>query len=558
MLDLPFASLLRVAVLAAVIFPALPAAAAAQQEPPLTRADTLRGTITPERAWWDVAYYDLAVHVNPASSSIAGSNVIEYRVVTEGPDRDMQLDLAATMTVDSILANGSPAEWRRDGNVLYLRAPGGAAGSVHRVAVHYGGKPLVAANAPWDGGFVWARDPRGAPWVGTAVQGTGASVWWPTKDHQSDEPDSMRIRVTVPDPMIAVTNGRPGPVVANPGGTSTYTWTVSNPISTYSISISAGDYVRFGETFDGEAGPLSLDYWVLEPHLADARRHFAQVPEVLTCFETWFGPYPFYEDSFKLVESPYLGMEHQSAIAYGNRFVNGYLGQDLSGTGLGLSWDYIIVHEAAHEWWGNNVTTDDIADMWVHEGFGNYAEGIFVECRQGEEAGARYIRGLRAGIANDGPVIGPYGVNREGSGDMYPKGANLLHTIRQVVDDTDLWRSILRGLNETFRHETVTSAEVEAYVSDRAGRDFGPVFDQYLRRASLPILELAVRDGTLSYRWRAEVEGFDLPVRVTLAPDRFAWIYPETGEWKTEPVELPSSVQVQVDEDLYILVDRVP
>jgi aminopeptidase N len=533
---------------------ALPTLAAAQQ-PPLTRADTLRGTITPERAWWDVLYYDLSLRVDPEEESLSGSNVIHYAATDAR--RDMQIDLAAPLRVDSVVQQGARLEHRRDGDVVFVQGAAGRVGERHALTIHFSGRPRPAVNPPWDGGFVWARDPRGSAWVGTAVQGIGASQFWPNKDHQSDEPDSMRIHVTVPPTLTAVSNGRLEDTRRSPGGATTWTWRVSSPINNYGVTVNAARYAHFGDRFDGEGGPLDLDYWVLEQNVEPARRQFEQVKPMLRCFESWFGPYPFYEDGFKMVETPYLGMEHQSAIAYGNRYENGYLGQDLSGTGLGLSWDYIIVHEAGHEWFGNNITTKDIADMWVHEGFTTYSEGIFVECEQGEEAGARYLIGLRRMIQNRAPITGPYGVNREGSDDMYPKGAALLHTLRQVVNDDALWRSILRGLNETFRHRTVTAAEVEAYISRRANRDLSRVFEQYARRSALPVLEYSVRNGTLSYRWRADVAGFDMPVRVALGGGRYGWINPETSAWKTEPVQLASGRDFEVDESFYIEVREV-
>jgi aminopeptidase N len=515
------------------------------QRGPLSRADTLRGTIGPERAWWDVAYYDLVLRVNPADSSLVGSNTIHYRVT--GPARELQVDLMAPLQVDSVVQGGTRLPVRRDGNAWFVR-PTGAAASASResVTVHYHGKPRVAVNPPWDGGLVWSRDPQRKPWIGTAVQGLGASAFWPNKDHQADEPDSMRIRVTVPAGMVEISNGRLAGRETHPDGSTTYDWRVRSPINNYGVTINAGSYVHFGERFDGEAGPLDLDYWVLDSHLEQARRQFAQVGPMLRCFEGWFGPYPFYEDGFKLVESSYLGMEHQSAVAYGNQFKNGYRGSDLSGTGLGLSWDYIIVHEAAHEWFGNNITTQDIADMWVHEAFAMYAEGLFVECTQGKNAGARYLLGVRNRIQNDEPIVGPYGVNREGSGDMYFKGANVLHTIRQLVGDDAKWRAILRGMNETFRHQTVTGRQIEEYLSRQVGRDLSRVFDQYLRRAQPPTLEYAVVDGALRYRWRADVEGFDLPVRIAVAKDRYERLEPTTGAWKT------LALQGEVDDDLVV------
>jgi aminopeptidase N len=534
---------------------ALPAALHGQRRT-FTHADTVRGTVGPERAWWDVVHYDLAMRVNPADSSLAGSNTIHYRVM--GAARELQVDLMTPLQVDSVLQDGARLAFRRDGNAFFVQ-PAGAqeVGSVRSVSVHYHGRPRVAINAPWDGGLVWTRDPQGKPWIGTADQGLGASVFWPNKDHQADEPDSMRIRVTVPSTMVEVSNGRFAGSEANPDGTTTYDWRVRSPINNYGVTINAGSYVHFGERYDGESGPLDLDFWVLGAHLDQARRQFAQVKPMLACFESWFGPYPFYEDGFKLVESPYLGMEHQSAIAYGNEFKNGYRGTDLSNTGVGLAWDYIIVHESAHEWWGNNVTTQDIADMWVHEAFGMYAEGLFVECTQGKDAATRYLIGVRRQIQNDAPIVGTYGVNSEGSGDMYFKGANALHTIRQLVGDDAKWRGILRDLQQTFRHQTVTGRQVEDFMSDRVGRDLSRVFDQYLRRAKPPTLEYAVVDGALRYRWRADVEGFDLPVRIALANDRWEWIEPVTGSWKTLTLAERITDDLVVDPSFYVNVVEV-
>ena len=524
--------------------------AATAQQPSYTRADTLRGTITPERAWWDVLYYELDVRVSPADSTVRGSNQITYLVTAAS--RDLQLDLAAPLEVQRVEQAGRTLEYAREGNAFLVKIPAPQpVGSVHTVTVHYGGRPQIAKNPPWDGGFIWTTDPEGRPWVATAVQGIGASIWWPNKDHQADEPDSLRVRVTVPSSMMGISNGRMEEVRANGDGTTAYGWALRSPINNYGVTVNAGSYVNFADTLEGYDGILDLEHWVLQENLMKARTQFQQALPVLHCFEDWFGPYPFYDDSYKLVETPYLGMEHQSAVAYGNGYQNGYRGADISGTGLGLEWDYIIVHETAHEWWGNNITTEDIADMWVHEGFAAYAESLYVECLNGKRAGAEYVRGTRGQIQNDRTIIGDYGVNSEGSGDMYFKGANLLHTIRQVVNDDVRWRGILTGLNRTFRHQTVTSREVEEYVSREAGVDLGRVFEQYLRRTSLPVLEYAVSGPFLRYRWRAQVDGFDMPVRVQLAGGRTEWLSPETGAWKT--LELPSEVEtVRVDRDFYV------
>jgi aminopeptidase N len=522
-----------------------------------TRADTLRGSITPERAWWDVRHYDLDVRVSPSDSTVRGSVGIGYEVVA--PVRRMQIDLQVPLEVDSIVQEGEKRSFERDGNAFFVDLPSGMeVESRHEITVHYHGRPKVATNPPWDGGFIWATDPDGDPWVATANQGLGASVWWPNKDHQSDEPDSMRIRVTVPSSMTDVSNGRLREVQDHPDGTTSYTWVVRNPINNYNVAVNAGDYVHFSDTLQGLAGTLDLDYWVLEPHLDEARRQFVQVKPMLRCFEGWFGPFPFYEDGYKLVEAPHLGMEHQSAVAYGNGFRNGYRGQDLSGTGWGLTWDFIIVHESAHEWFGNNITTSDIADMWVHEAFANYSESLYTECLYGKQAGSDYVIGTRSRILNDAPIIGAYGVQREGSGDMYYKGGNLLHTLRQLVDDDALWRSILTGLNREFRHATVSSAQVEAYVSGRAGLDLSRVFDQYLRHADIPTLEYRLRGGTLEYRWRADVEGFAMPVRVTVSEGRWGWIVPTAEAWGMLTLDLDDPEDFRVDPGFYVRTERVP
>jgi aminopeptidase N len=542
--------MMRIRIVLPALLAALLAAPAAQAQAP-TRADSLRGSIGPARAWWDVAFYDLHLAVNPADSSVAGSNGITYRVLQ--PASEMQIDLQR-LEVDSIVQDGQRLRHRRDGNALFvtLQAPQ-PAGTMKTVTVHYHGRPRVARRAPWDGGFVWTRDPGGDPWVATAVQGLGASAFWPNKDTQADEPDSMRIAVTVPRGMTNVSNGRLRDSVHNADGTTTWTWFVGSPINNYDVAVNAGSYAHFADVYQGEKGPLTLDYWPLAMHEAAARRHWGRdVKPMLQCFENWFGPFPWYEDGFKMVETPHLGMEHQSAIAYGNGYRDGYLGQDLSGTGRGMSWDYITVHEAGHEWFGNHITTQDIADMWVHEGFTTYSEGLFVECQQGKEAGAEYLLGLRRNIRNDGPIAGAaYGVNARGSGDMYYKGANMLHTIRQVVDDDERWRGILRGLNATFGRQTVTGTQVTEYVSQQAGMDLSRVFQQYLTTPRIPVLEYRIQGNRLSYRWADVVPGFDMPVRVTLAPGEYGQIAPTT-EWQTANVRGVTAANFRVDENFYV------
>ena len=374
-----------------------------------------------------------------------------------------------------------------------------------------------------------ARDGAGRPWVATACQGVGASIWWPCKDQQADEVDSMLISVSVPTGLKDVSNGRLRRVTKLRGGYTRFDWAVRSPINNYDVALNVGNYQHFGDTYAGEKGPLTLDYWVLPENLARAKTQFAaNVPPMLKSMEHWFGPYPFYADGYKLVDAPHLGMEHQSAVAYGNQYQNGNLGKDRSATGWGLKWDFIIVHESGHEWFGNSLTSQDLADMWVHESFTTYSEALFVESRFGKPAGQEYIHGQRRNIQNDGPIIGPYGVNQEGSGDMYDKGSALLHMLRTAVNDDAKWRQLLRGLARTFYHQTVTGQQVIDYVNRASGRDFSKVFDQYLRHSGLPTLELRCENGQTLARWVADVPGFDLPVRVRTRGGEYQLLAPTT------------------------------
>jgi aminopeptidase N len=519
-----------------------------------THADTLRGAITPERAWWDVVFYDLHVRVQPADSSIQGYNRITYRVLDQS--RDMQIDLMTPLEVDSMVQDGQSLAFRRDGNAFFVRMPASLpSGSLQVVTVYYHGRPRVATHPPWDGGFVWTTDSLGNPWIATACQGVGASIWWPNKDTQADEPDSQRIVVTVPDTLVDVSNGRLRRKTLHGNGTISFEWFVQNPINNYDVALNVGKYIHFTDTYTGVNGRLDLDYWVLPFHLNAAKRQFAQVKPMLKCFEYWFGPYPWYTDGYKLVETPYLGMEHQSGIGYGNEYGNGYLGRDLSGTGWGLKWDFILIHESAHEWFGNNITAKDIADMWIHEAFATYAESLYTECQFGKKAGVAYCIGERVGINGDRPVIGAYGVNDEGSQDMYNKGSNMLLTIRQIIDDDKKWRTILQGLNATFRHQTVTGKQVEQYISRQSGIDFSKVFAQYLTTTQIPVFSYYIRDHVLHYRWKGVVKGFDMPVKVTLSHDKFSFIHP-SETWQTISVQLSTPSRFRVDSSFYVITAR--
>lgn len=515
-----------------------------------TKQDTLRGSITKERSWWDLNYYHLDIKVNPDEKYIKGSNTIRYTVL-ESYSR-MQIDLQNPMAILKVIQDDKEIQFQRDGNVYYLELVSPQiAGESKEITIFYEGKPKIAINPPWDGGITWTKDSNGKHFIASTCQGLGASVWWPNKDHMYDEVDNMLISVNVPNDLTDVSNGRLESIVDMKDGTRTFNWCVSNPINNYGVNINIGDYVSFSEEFKGEKGKLDCDYYILRENLDKAKIHFKEVPRMLKSFEYWFGPYPFYEDSYKLVEAPYLGMEHQSSITYGNKYGNGYLGRDLSGTGWGIKFDYIIVHESGHEWFANNITYKDIADMWIHESFTCYAENLFVEYYYGKKAGHEYVRGLRKGIDNDRPLIGTYNVNSEGSSDMYFKGANMIHTLRQIVDDDEKWRKILRGLNSTFYHQTVTTKQIEDYLSQSIGLDLSAFFNQYLRDIKIPVLEYTFKENVILYRWTNCVQDFSIPVKVTLN-GKEKWLQPQK-EWTVLSFK-SNSLTLDVNPDFYVNV----
>ena len=499
------------------------------------RAKSLRGALTDLRTCYDINYYHLDVKIDIDNKSVSGSN--EFVFTATKDFEDLQFDLFDNLKVEKVVYKGKNLPFKREFAAVFVKFPKIKKGSKDRFTVFYSGNPRVAKNAPWDGGFIFKKDKSGNPFVSVACQGLGASVWWPNKDHQSDEVDSMLISISAPKELDCIANGRYRGKVEAKDGYTKHNWFVSNPINNYSVAFYIGKYAHWTDTYNGEDGKLTLDFYALKEDSAKARPHWdADVKPMLKSFEYWFGPYPWYKDGYKLVQAPHLGMEHQSAVAYGNQFKKGYLGKDLSGSGHGLHWDFITIHETGHEWFGNNITTKDIADMWVHEGFTSYSEALFTESTQGKTAGEDYVIGIRKNIGNKAPIIGIYNTNTEGDGDMYYKGANLVHTIRQLINDDEKFRQLLRGLNKTFYHSTTTSAEVEAYIAKHSGLKLDKVFDQYLRHANIPTLEYKIENGTLKYRWLADVKGFDMPVKVSLKASEYTFIEP-TNEWKSIKVD---------------------
>ena len=519
------------------------------QEYEFTKQDTLRGSITPERVWWDLTYYHLDIAVDLDNKFIKGSNTIEYKVLE--PNKKLQVDLQSPLKITKVEQNGKELTFSSEGSAHFINLiDKQRKGKINSVKVYYEGNPKEAVRAPWDGGLSWTRDSNGKHFAATSCQGIGASIWWPNKDHMYDEVDSMLISVNVPKGLMNISNGRLTKIEEFED-TNTYHWYVSNPINNYGVNINIGDYVEFSEVYDGEKGKLDMIYYVLRDNIERAKTQFKDAVKMMDAFEYWFGPYPFYEDSFKIVEVPYLGMEHQSSITYGNKYMKGYLGRDLSRTGWGLKFDYIIIHEAGHEWFANNITYKDIADMWIHESFTTYSENLFLDYHYGKEASSEYVIGTRAGISNSAPMIGPYGVNQRGS-DIYSKGANVLHTIRQIANSDEKWRMILRGLNKDFYHQTVETKQIENYISDKMGYDLSTFFDQYLRTTNIPVFEYKLNDGLLEYKWTNVVEGFKMPVEVFVGDEKIR-LNP-TQETKSIDVK---SEKIRLDKNYYVNINKV-
>ncbi|MES2567737.1 MAG: M1 family metallopeptidase [Bacteroidota bacterium] len=516
-----------------------------------TKEDTLIGSNTSYRAWWDVLHYNVSVKPDFKEKSISGNSIITYKVISDSLFFLMQIDLQDPLQIDSFFVdNAKFSNYKKENNRWMLTLPAQQKNSEHTVKAFYHGKPKVAANPPWDGGFVWKKDSLGNPWISVACQGAGASVWFPCKDLQSEEPDRGAIlTLVVPDTLMGIGNGKLVDQQKRETGWMSYSWKVTNPINSYDIIPYIGKYILLKDSIVGENGKLMTDYWVLNFHEKKAKQHLKpNVIKTIKCLEHWFGPYPFYEDSYKIVESPYLGMEHQSNIAYGNFYLNGYAGRDLSNTGWGLKWDFIVVHETAHEWFGNSITARDVADNWIHEGFASYAEVLFTECEFGKEAGNDYCKGVKKKIDNDIPLIGKYGVKKEGSGDIYNKGSNVIHMIRQLVDDDEKFRLLLRDISTHFYHQIITTGDFEKFIAQKTEKNLKPFFDQYLRTTKIPRLEYKLKKNKLEFKYTNCNVDFNMPVKIKT--DKEFWIFPTT-QWQSITLE-SATKSISLNRNVYI------
>ena len=529
----------------------LPPWGAAQSPPPqsaaaASRADILRGAYGPHRANNDLLSYDLDIRVDPEKKFISGKNTIRFRMLAE--DTRIQLDLFANLAVDKIMHGPTELKYTRELGTVFVDFPAPLRkNSVQSIDFYYSGYPKETGRF---GGISFGKDPHGRHWITTACQGIGASIWWPNKDQQRDEVENMRLRVAVPGDLTDVSNGRLVSKKDLGDGYTRYDWAIHYPINNYSVSLNIGRYVHFSD----KLGDLTMDYYCLPENLEKARRQFAQAKPMMAAFQKYFGDYPFKKDGYKLIEVPYSGMEHQSAVTYGNRFANGYLERDWTGVGVSLKFDFIIIHESAHEWFGNSVTASDVSDEWIHEGWATYAECVYVEALFGREDALKYTNGYKTKVRNRQPIITARGVNQTPSQDMYFKGALFLHTLRSVVDDDARWWKLVRDYGDQFRYRNIMTEDLVAYFNRRTGMNLASIFDQYLRQAALPILEMQFQEGRVSYRWRTGVREFAMPVK---AGRRAAWqTLRPTTEWQTLKTELRKE-EFEVATDLYYIeVDK--
>ena len=522
-----------------------------------TYSDSLRGNLSELRLCYDVFYYDLNVTVDDHQQKLINSSNTIHAIAISSFQK-IQIDLFESLKIHSIEFEEKILEFERIHNAVFVNFPRVInVNEKINFKVMYSGKPRVAVNPPWDGGFSWEKDKNGNSWIGVSCQGLGASSWWPCKDHQSDEPDSMNITSTVRYPLQAISNGKKksdktffSDKLQSKANKSS--WFVSYPINNYNVTLCIGDYKYFNDYHVNNYDTLDLDYYVLKYNYNKAKDHFQQVKPMLECFEKYFGPYPFYNDGYTLIETPYLGMEHQSAIAYGNNYLPGYNGnrQFISG----LDFDYIIIHETGHEWWGNSITTNDIADMWIHEGFCTYSEVLYVECIYGYDIMLDYVNNQKRSVRNDKPIIGPYNVNKKGSNDMYQKGSLMLHTLRSLIDNDSLWFSIIKGISEEFKYQIVDGVEIIEYINEKVDLDLLYFFQQYLYKSEIPTFEYKTqkkgREYTLLYRWNA-IDDFNMNIKVNIGTKDIL-LLPDS-EWKEYNLGNVDIKSFKVRDDLFFV-----
>jgi len=507
-----------------------------------TLANLLRGAYGPYRANNDLLYYHLDVRVDPEKKYISGKVTIRFKMLQD--DNRIQLDLHEALNVDKILLGKTELKYDRELGAVWVDFPEMLhAGQTYDIEFYYSGNPVETGRF---GSMAFRKDPAGRTWINTACEGSGASGWWPDKDQWRDEVENMDISVAIPNGLVDVSNGKFVGKTDLGDGYTRWDWHVNYPINNYDVSLNIGAY----EHFSDKLGDLPLDFYALPEDLEKAKTQFAQAKGMLEAYQHYFGEYPFKKDGYKLIEAPYSGMEHQSAVTYGNHFANGYLERDWTGVGISPKFDFIIIHESAHEWFGNSITAQDVSDMWIHEAWATYLEGLYVEYRWGKDDAIRYLNGYRAKVQNRQPIVSRRGENRTPPQDMYFKGALFINTLRSVVDDDKKWCALLHDFYQRFKYQNIMTEDVEAFFNQKTGMNLTPLFDQYLRHTALPVLELKFGEGQVEYRWKADESAFAMPVRVG-TKDHWQLIHPGS-EWKTLKTAIAKE-DFTVDEDHYFV-----
>jgi hypothetical protein len=505
-----------------------------------TTADTLRGKLSSLRTCYDVLFYDLNIKVDPDNKFIQGNTIIRFRSVNDF--KVFQIDLFANMKIEKIIYHNATLSYTRKFDAVFVQFPDLVKqGDLDEIQIYYSGNPQLPDISSLSGGFIWTQDKNGRPWIETVVQGSGASLWWPCKDHLSDKPDSMHITVTVPSGLTVISNGRFLGKNELPDKQVQFKWAVSYPMNTYSAVLYIGDYVHFSDQFVSASESFPLNYYCLSYDLDLDKQFVKQVKPLLSLYEKDFGPYPFPRDGYALVESPY-GMEHQSAVSSGT-FFNLADGKPVDSIAHVIE----FWHETAHEWWGNSVTCNDMADFWIHESFASYAEVLCYENFFGSAAAEEYLNKQDPG--NKEPIIGFYDVNDFHTGDMYSKGIRMIASLRQSINNDSLFFSILKGIQSKYKYQSINSADIISYFNKETGTDYTYLFDQYLRYGAIPILMISKKtsgkDLEFRYKWNANVSNFRLPVKIIAANKKEFFIYPTT-EWKSTsvPNNLPDDVKI--------------
>jgi aminopeptidase N len=513
-----------------------------------TRADILRGAYGQYRANNDLLYYHLDVRVDPEKKFISGKNTIRFKMLKD--DTRIQLDLQQPLNVDKILLGATELKYEREFGAVFVDFPQTLrAGRIYSIDFYYSGNPLETGRF---GGIAFRKDPSGHPWINTACEGIGASIWWPNKDQWRDEVESMQISVSIPNDLVDVSNGKFMGKTDLGDGYTRWDWLVHYPINNYDVSLNIGNYQHFSD----KLGDLPLDFYALPEDLDKAKKQFVQAKGMLQAFQHYFGEYPFKKDGYKLIEVPYSGMEHQSAVTYGNHFTNGYLERDWTGVGISLRFDFIIIHESGHEWFGNSITAADPSDMWIHEGWTTYLECLYVEYMYGHDDYLKYVNAYKSKVKNAKPIIAERGINAEPPQDMYFKGALFLNTLRSVVNDDPRWFKLIHDLYQHFKYENIMTEDIVQFFNQKTGKDMTPIFNQYLRHTAIPTLELKFNDGdgTVAYRWKVDEPGFAMPVRVG---KKDSWqLIQATTDWQTVKTPLAKDDFGVATDLYYINVDK--